>query len=69
MSNKVELVCPAGSLPALRQAVDNGADTVYMGFRDGTNARNFPGLNFDERAARQGIEYAHSRGSKVLLAL
>ncbi|MFO7594200.1 MAG: peptidase U32 family protein [Pseudomonadota bacterium] len=69
MAKKVELVCPAGSFPALRQAVDNGADTVYMGFRDATNARNFPGLNFDERAARQGIDYAHSRGSKVLLAL
>ena len=69
MSNKVELVCPAGSLPALRQAVDNGADAVYMGFRDATNARNFPGLNFDMRAAGQGIEYARSRGAKVLLAL
>ncbi len=69
MAKKVELVCPAGSLPALKQAVDNGADAVYMGFRDATNARNFPGLNFDEKAARQGIEYAHSRGRKVLLAL
>jgi putative protease len=49
--------------------VDNGADAVYMGFRDATNARNFPGLNFDERSARQGIEYAHQRGTKVLLAL
>jgi len=69
MKDRVELVCPAGSFPALRQAVDNGANTVYMGFRDATNARNFPGLNFDERAARQGIDYAHRRGAKVLLAL
>lgn len=69
MAKKVELVCPAGSLPALRAAVDNGADAVYMGFRDATNARNFPGLNFDEKAAREGIRYARERGSKVLLAL
>lgn len=69
MSKKVELVCPAGSFPALRAAVDNGADTVYMGFRDSTNARNFPGLNFDERSARQGIDYAHAKGAKVLVAL
>lgn len=69
MTKKVELVCPAGSLPALRAAVDNGADAVYMGFRDATNARNFPGLNFDEKAAREGIRYARERGSKVLLAL
>ncbi len=69
MSNKVELVCPAGSLPALRKAVDNGADAVYIGFRDATNARNFAGLNFDQRTACEGIDYAHRRGSKVLLAL
>jgi len=69
MAEKVDLVCPAGSLPALRAAVDNGADAVYMGFRDSTNARNFPGLNFDERAAREGIRYARERGAKVLRAL
>ena len=61
----IELVCPAGSLPALRAAIDNGADAVYMGFRDGTNARNFPGLNFDEAQARDGIDYAHAHGGRV----
>ena len=65
----MELVCPAGSLPALKTAVDHGADCVYLGFRDATNARNFAGLNFDEAAIAQGIRYAHERGRKVLLAL
>ena len=65
----MELVCPAGSLPALKAAVDNGADCVYLGFRDATNARNFAGLNFDEAAINTGIRYAHDRGRKVLLAL
>jgi putative protease len=65
----IELVCPAGSLPALRNAVDNGADCVYLGFRDATNARNFAGLNFDDKAIAQGIRYAHDAGAKVLLAL
>ncbi len=65
----MELVCPAGSLPALKQAVDHGADCVYLGFRDATNARNFAGLNFDEQAIAAGIAYAHQRGRKVLLAL
>ena len=65
----MELVCPAGSLPALKQAVDCGADCVYLGFRDATNARNFAGLNFDEKALSEGIGYAHDRGRKVLLAL
>ena len=65
----LELVCPAGSLPALRAAVDGGADAVYLGFRDGMNARNFPGLNFSEEDARRGIEYAHARGTRVFVAI
>ncbi len=66
---RVELVCPAGSLPALRAAVDNGADAVYLGFRDGTNARNFPGLNFDGGEASTAIAYARDRGVRVLIAI
>jgi len=65
----LELVCPAGSLPALKNAIDLGADCVYLGFRDATNARNFAGLNFDDAAIESGIAYAHERGRKVLLAL
>lgn len=66
---KPELVAPAGSLRALRIAIDAGADAVYMGLKDATNARNFAGLNFDLTATRAGIAYAHARGRKVLLAL
>jgi putative protease len=65
----LELVCPAGGLPALKTAVDNGADCVYTGFRDETNARNFNGLNFDPAALAQGVAYAHRNGAKVLVAL
>ncbi len=65
----MELVCPAGGLPALKAAVDNGADCVYLGLRDSTNARNFAGLNFDERALAEGIAYAHARRRRVLLAV
>ena len=64
-----ELVCPAGSLPALKAAVDNGASCVYLGLRDATNARNFAGLNFDEAAIASGITYAHAKGCKVFMAL
>ena len=66
---KPELVCPAGSLPALKAAVDHGANCVYLGLRDATNARNFAGLNFDAAAIVTGLQYAHARGCKVLLAL
>lgn len=64
-----ELVCPAGSLPALKAAVDHGADTVYFGYKNDTNARNFAGLNFDRKAMLEGIAYAHGRGRKVLMAI
>jgi len=53
----------------LKAAVDNGADCVYLGLRDATNARNFAGLNFDEAAIVSGIRYAHERGCKVFMAL
>ena len=65
----LELVCPAGNLPSLKTAVDHGADSVYIGFRDDTNARHFPGLNFDAKTARQGIDYAHARQRRVFVAL
>lgn len=64
-----ELTCPAGGLPALKAAVDNGADCVYVGFRDETNARAFNGLNFDAATLREGIAYAHRHRRKVLVAL
>lgn len=66
---KLELVCPAGSLPALRAAIENGADAVYVGFRDGTNARHFPGLNLDPEEMREGIRLAHDVNAKLFVAL
>ncbi|MBT9455243.1 MAG: U32 family peptidase [Burkholderiaceae bacterium] len=66
---KPELVCPAGSLRALKLAIDAGADTVYLGLRNATNARNFAGLNFDDDQLREGVAYAHQRGRQVLMAL
>ncbi len=65
----MDLVCPAGNLTSLKAAVDAGADAVYLGFRDATNARNFEGLNFSERDMRDGIGYAHARHRQVFLAL
>ena len=64
-----DLVCPAGSLPALKAAVDNGADAVYLGFKNDTNARTFAGLNFDQKTMQEGIRYAHGKGCEVLMAI
>jgi putative protease len=64
-----ELVCPAGTPASLHTAVDAGADAVYCGFQNATNARNFPGLNFTLDEMQQGVRYAHIHGAKVLLAV
>jgi O2-independent ubiquinone biosynthesis protein UbiU len=70
MSSKpLELVCPAGTPAAFRVAVDAGADSVYCGFRDETNARNFPGLNFSRDEMGEAIAYARARGARVLIAI
>ena len=65
----MQLVCPAGNLPSLKAAIDAGADVVYLGFRDETNARNFAGLNFDDRRLAEGLKYVRDRGREVYLAL
>ncbi|MBT6031259.1 MAG: U32 family peptidase, partial [Kordiimonadaceae bacterium] len=66
---KLELVCPAGTPAALRVAIDVGADAVYMGFRNETNARNFPGLNFSVQELDEALDYAHAKGAKVFLTV
>lgn len=68
-TNIPKLVAPAGSLRALILAIDAGADAVYLGLKNATNARNFAGLNFDNTQVREGVAYAHARGRQVLMAL
>lgn len=65
----MELVCPAGNLPSLKAAVDSGADAVYMGFKDDTNARHFNGLNFNDKKAYKALDYARSNGVNVYIAI
>jgi len=65
----MELVCPAGNYQSLKKAVDNGANAVYVGFNDDTNARSFAGLNFNSKKIAQAIEYAHQHKVKLFLAV
>ena len=65
----MQLVCPAGSLPALKAAVRQGADAVYVGFRDDTNARHFAGLNFNDQQLESGISFAHQHNKHVYIAV
>lgn len=65
----MELVCPAGNLPSLQAAVEHGADAVYIGFRDETDAHHSPPSSFDQRTMAQGVEFARARGVQVYVAL
>lgn len=65
----MELICPAGTPKALRAAVEAGADAVYCGFRNETNARNFPGLNFTPAEMAAGVDFAHAHAVQVFAAI
>ncbi|QGX40936.1 ubiquinone anaerobic biosynthesis protein UbiU [Permianibacter aggregans] len=65
----MELVCPAGNLQALKLAIENGADAIYTGFRDDTNARHFAGLNFSDAEYEQAIRLVRTRQRKLFLAI
>lgn len=65
----MELLCPAGNLPALKTAIDNGADAVYIGFKNGTNARHFAGLNFDGKKLEKAVTYVHDHQKHIHVAL
>ena len=64
---KPELLAPAGDFAALKAAVGNGADAVYLG-AGLFNARR-KASNFDPQQLAEAIEYAHLRSVKVYLAL
>jgi putative protease len=65
----MELICPAGTASAFRDAVAAGADAVYCGFRDETNARNFPGLNLTRDELAASIGFARERDVKTFVAI
>ena len=63
----LELLAPAGSMEALKAAVQNGADAVYLGC--GTfNARQ-SAKNFTPQTLAEAVKYCHVRGVKVHLTL
>lgn len=65
----MELLCPAGSIPALKAAIEHGADAVYVGLKDQTNARHFAGLNLDEKTLAEAVTYVHQHGRKLHVAI
>ena len=63
----IELLAPAGSMDALRAAVQNGANAVYLGC-GGFNARQ-GAKNFTPETLTEAVKYCHVRGVQVHLTL
>lgn len=69
MPKKVEIIAPAGNFASLKAAVENGADVVYLGFNDATNARNFEGLNFTPEELQEGVDLIRKKGRQFYVAI
>ena len=63
----LELLAPAGSMEALRAAVQNGANAVYLGCGQ-FNARQ-SAKNFTPQTLTEAVKYCHIRGVAVHLTL
>ena len=63
----LELLAPAGSMEALRAAVQNGANAVYLGCGS-FNARQ-GAKNFTPQTLTEAVKYCHVRGVQVHLTL
>ena len=63
----LELLAPAGSMEALRAAVQNGANAVYLGCGS-FNARQ-SAKNFTPQTLVEAIKYCHIRGVQVHLTV
>src|SRR5690606_41885043 len=67
MSSVPELLSPAGSLDAVRAAIANGADAIYLGAMR-YNARDEGAqLSLDE--VGEACNLAHERGKRIYLTL
>ena len=62
-----ELLCPAGSMEALKTALHFGADAVYGGMKR-FGLRAFAG-NFDEAQLREAVTLCHAAGKKFYLTM
>ena len=67
MKKMPELLCPAGSMEALKSALHFGADAVYGGMKR-FGLRAFAG-NFDEAQLREAVALCHAAGKKFYLTM
>lgn len=62
-----ELLAPAGSMEALKAAISNGCDAIYLGMQK-FGARAYSS-NFDLETLKEAVEYAHLRDVKIYVTM
>lgn len=62
-----ELLAPAGDMEALKAAVSNGCDAIYLGMQK-FGARAYSS-NFDMEALKEAVIYAHLRNVKIYVTI
>lgn len=62
-----ELLAPAGNMEALKAAISNGCDAIYLGMQK-FGARAYS-ENFDYDALKEAVDYAHLRGVLIYVTM
>lgn len=62
-----ELLAPAGSMEALKAAISNGCDAIYLGMHK-FGARAYSS-NFDLESLKEAVDYAHLRDVKIYVTM
>ena len=62
-----ELLAPAGNMEALKAAVSNGCNAVYLGMQK-FGARAYS-ENFDYDLLKEAVDYAHLRDVKIFVTM
>ena len=65
--SKKELLCPVGNMEALKQAIYNGADAVYLGGKK-FGARKFAS-NFTDNELIEAINFVHLYDKKIYITV
>ncbi len=62
-----ELLAPAGNMEALKAAISNGCDAIYLGMQK-FGARAYSS-NFDLKSLNEAVMYAHLRNVKIYVTM
>lgn len=62
-----ELLAPAGNMEALKAAISNGCDAIYLGMQK-FGARAYSS-NFDLELLKEAVTYAHLRNVKIYVTM